>query len=71
MLVPFKLLDDMKPQGMSIETKDAIAWLGTIFGGIGQVGGDLVRRDIYSTIVDPTTALDPFFSSNPFPAVDT
>lgn len=69
-LVPFKLLDDLKPQGMSIETKDAIAWLGTIFGGIGQVGGDLVRRDIYSTIVDPTTALDPFFASNPFPGFD-
>ena len=69
-LVPFKLLDDMKPQGMAIETKDAIALLGTIFGGITQVGGDLVRRDIYSTIVDPTTSLDPFFASNPFPEVD-
>lgn len=65
-LVPYVLLDDMKPQGMEIETANAIQILGTIFSGLGQISGDLVRRTIYSTIVDPTTSLDPFFDADPF-----
>jgi phosphatidylserine/phosphatidylglycerophosphate/cardiolipin synthase-like enzyme len=66
LLVPYLLLDDMKPQGMAIERENAIQVLGTIFSGLGQLGGDLVRRIIYSTIVDPTTSLDPFFDADPF-----
>lgn len=65
-LVPYLLLDDMKPQGTAIETANAVQILGTIFGGLGQIGGDLVRRIIYSTIVDPTTSLDPFHDADPF-----
>ncbi len=65
-LVPYLLLDDMKPQGAAIETANAVQILGTIFGGLGQLGGDLVRRIIYSTIVDPTTSLDPFHDADPF-----
>jgi hypothetical protein len=65
-LVPHVLLDDMKPQGAALETASALQILGTIFAGLGQVGGDVLRRTIYSTIVDPTTSLDPFHDADPF-----
>lgn len=65
-LVPYLLLDDMKPQGMAIERENAIQILSTIFSGLGQLTGDLVRRIVYSTVVDPTTGLDPFFDADPF-----
>jgi phosphatidylserine/phosphatidylglycerophosphate/cardiolipin synthase-like enzyme len=65
-LLPYLLLDDMKPQGMAVERENAIQVLGTIFAGLGQVTGDLVRRTVYSTVIDPTTSLDPFFDADPF-----
>jgi phosphatidylserine/phosphatidylglycerophosphate/cardiolipin synthase-like enzyme len=65
-LLPYLLLDDMQPQGMAIERENAIQMLGTIFSGLGQLTGDLVRRTVYSTIVDPTTSLDQFHDADPF-----
>jgi hypothetical protein len=65
-LVPFELLDDMDPVGPGVETDNALQILGTIVAGLGQIGGDLARRAIWSTIVDPTTSLDPFHETSPF-----
>ena len=65
-LVPFELLDDMQPVGPGVETATAFQRLGTIIAGLAQLGGDLGRELIWSTVVDPTTSLDPFPETPPF-----
>ena len=65
-LVPYVLLDDMQPQGMRPEWENGVDALKLVAGGLGQVLGDVFRRQVYSSIVDPTTSLDPFFDADPF-----
>ena len=45
---------------------DAIDVLKTIFGGLGQVSGDVAKAALWRTLIDPTTSLDPFFDTEPF-----
>jgi phosphatidylserine/phosphatidylglycerophosphate/cardiolipin synthase-like enzyme len=65
-LVPFQLLDDMQPVGPGVETATAFAVLGTIVSQLASVGGDLGRHALFSTVIDPTTSLDPFHDTPPF-----
>lgn len=65
-LVPFTLLDNMQPAGPGVEGDTAFQVLGTIFSQLASVGGDLGRHALFSTIVDPTTSLDPFHDTPPF-----
>ena len=50
---------------MPLPDPDAIDVLKTIFGGLGQVSGD-VAKALWRTLIDPTTSLDPFFDTEPF-----
>ena len=65
-LVPFTLLDNMQPAGPGVEGDTAFQVLGTIFSQLASAGGDLGRHALFSTIVDPTTSLDPFHDTPPF-----
>jgi phosphatidylserine/phosphatidylglycerophosphate/cardiolipin synthase-like enzyme len=65
-LVPFVLLDDMQPSGLAVATESALQILGTIIGGLGQLAGDLQRAALWRTVIDPTTALDPYHQAEPF-----
>jgi hypothetical protein len=67
LLARFDLFDDMGPDGIEIQTKDAIEILQTVFSGLGQVGGDIAKAAIWRTLIDPTTSLDPFPDAPPFP----
>jgi phosphatidylserine/phosphatidylglycerophosphate/cardiolipin synthase-like enzyme len=67
LLTRFDLFDDMGPDGIEIQTKDAIEILQTVFSGLGQVGGDIAKAAIWRTLIDPTTSLDPFPDAPPFP----
>ena len=61
-----ELLDNNLPEGIEIQTKTAMQTLATIFGGLGQVGGEVAKAALWRTLIDPTTSLDPFFDTEPF-----
>ncbi len=62
----FDLLDDMWADGFAVDLTAATAALQTVFSGLGQVGGHVVKEAIWRTLVDPTTSLDPFPDAPPF-----
>ena len=58
----------MAPDGIEIQTEDGDRRRSqTVFGGLGQVGGDVAKAALWRTLIDPTTSLDPFFDTQPFP----
>ena len=63
-----QLLDNTEPEGFEVPLTDpdAIDVLKTIFGGLGQVSGDVAKAALWRTLIDPTTSLDPFFDTQPF-----
>lgn len=63
-LVPYELLDDMQPVGPGI---DPTSVLMSVLKSLAEVGADVARHAVWSTLIDPTTALDPFHAAPPFP----
>jgi phosphatidylserine/phosphatidylglycerophosphate/cardiolipin synthase-like enzyme len=61
-----EIFDDTEAEGIEIRTKSAVQALSTVFGGLGQVGGDIAKAALWRTLIDPTTSLDPFFDTEPF-----
>jgi hypothetical protein len=64
-LVDYRLLDNMQPIGLPIDVDDPIATIGTVFNGIKTAGALAAKKAIWSTLIDPTTAHDPYHA-DPF-----
>jgi phosphatidylserine/phosphatidylglycerophosphate/cardiolipin synthase-like enzyme len=63
-----QLLDNTEPEGFEVPLTGptAIEVLESAFGGVGSLGGDFAKAALWTTLIDPTTSLDPFFDTEPF-----